>query len=46
MPTYIYTARDRSGKVLNATMEAASQREVALSRLLAVEGGRSSANCR
>jgi type IV pilus assembly protein PilC len=29
MPTYSYTARDRSGKVLSATMEAASQREVA-----------------
>ena len=31
MPTYTYTARDRSGKVLIATMEAASQREVAAS---------------
>ena len=31
MPTYTYTARDRSGKVLTATMEAASQREVAAS---------------
>jgi len=29
MPTYSYTARDRSGKVLSATMEAVSQREVA-----------------
>jgi type IV pilus assembly protein PilC len=29
MPTYSYTARDRSGKVLSATMEAGSQREVA-----------------
>lgn len=31
MPTYTYTARDRTGKVLTATMEAASQREVAAS---------------
>ena len=29
MPTYTYTARDRSGRVQTATMEAASQREVA-----------------
>ena len=29
MPVYSYTARDRSGKVLTATMEAASQRDVA-----------------
>lgn len=29
MPTYTYTARDRSGKILTATMEAATQREVA-----------------
>jgi type IV pilus assembly protein PilC len=29
MPTYTYTARDRSGKQLTATMEAASQRDVA-----------------
>jgi type IV pilus assembly protein PilC len=29
MPTYTYTARDRSGRVQTATMEAASQRDVA-----------------
>jgi len=29
MPVYSYTARDRSGKVMTATMEAASQRDVA-----------------
>ena len=29
MPTYTYTARDRSGKLLTATMEAQSQRDVA-----------------
>ena len=29
MPVYSYTARDRSGKLLTATMEANSQREVA-----------------
>ncbi len=30
MPVYTYTARDRGGKVLTATMEAATQRDVAL----------------
>jgi type IV pilus assembly protein PilC len=29
MPTYTYTARDRTGKLLTATMEANSQRDVA-----------------
>jgi hypothetical protein len=31
MPTYTYTARDRTGKLLTATMEANSQRDVAAS---------------